>query len=43
MLRSMPSNGLEKAAEALVKHLDIFVNDVEGWQELASIYCELGL
>ncbi|PWN48966.1 TPR-like protein [Violaceomyces palustris] len=41
--RSHPKGGPEKAIDALVKHLDTFYNDPEGWQELAEIYAELGM
>lgn len=39
--RSHPRGGPEKAIEALVRHLDAFYTDPEGWLELASLYEEL--
>ncbi len=46
-LQSLPSSdhrgGPAKAIEALLAHLDAFANDLEGWQQLAALYLELGL
>lgn len=36
------NGGITKAIEALIVHLDVFYSDPEGWQELASLYCEQG-
>ncbi|PWN19605.1 TPR-like protein [Microstroma glucosiphilum] len=44
VLKSMDGSdqrgGIAKAIEALVKHLEVFYSDPEGWQELASLYLE---
>ncbi|KAN0065059.1 Inositol phosphatase SIW14 [Thecaphora frezii] len=39
---SHPRGGIQKAIEALNKHLDVFYQDPEGWQELAEMYTEIG-
>lgn len=43
MPASHPRGGTKGAIEALVKHLDTFYQDPEGWQELAELYAEIGL
>lgn len=44
VLKSMDGSdqrgGIAKAIEALIKHLEVFYSDPEGWQELASLYLE---